>query len=470
MSDSHASADDSVLAALAQLDAAVTALLSVDLTRCSDDLALRALPALERDRRRLVAVDHRQVSEIDARGLAREHGFAKTVDLLVAALRIDRGEARARVIAAQDLGPRRDLAGQPLGPVLPYVAEASRDGAISSAHARVVAETLDALPHDVAAEKDRQIEGFLVEQARQFEPRTLKSIARRLLDTVDPDGSLSDEADRARRRHLTAIRRADGSVHGSFDLEPLTGEALLTVLDTLARPRPADGTGAKDRRTPGQRNHDGLRDLLMMALRSGSLAACGGVAATLLITMTAEQAASGAGLAKTAHGGLVPVPTALTLAGEAQMQLVRFDSVKGIEAYSHTQRLFTAQQRLALIARDGGCSAPGCTMPPALTEAHHIVEWATSRRTSVDNGTLLCGEHHRELPARGWRCVLKDGFPHWIAPAWLDPDQVPRRNVAHHPELVFSAAGAPDLPDREVNECQTGSASSASAVRASSTV
>lgn len=440
MSDSFTPADGAAHAAVTLLESAVDALMSLDLAACADDALLQILPAVEAQRRRLVAVDHRQIAEVSARGIAREHGFAATADLLVSHLRIDRGEARARVTAADDLGPRRDLAGQALEPILPAVASACAEGRISAAHARVVAQTLDALPHAVAAEKDREVELFLVEQAAQFEPRTLRLIARRLLDTVDPDGTLSDEADRARRRHVTTTRRADGSVHGSFDLEPLTGEALLTVLDTLARPRPADETGEQDRRTPGQRNHDGLHALLMMALRSGTLSTCGGVAATLLITMTAEQAATGTGLAKSAHGGLIPASTALTLAGEAQVQAVRIGSIKGIEAYSHTQRLFTQQQRLALIARDGGCSVPGCTMPPALTEAHHIVEWATSRRTSVDNGTLVCGDHHRELPARGWRCVLQDGYPHWIAPAWLDPSQTPRRNLAHHPELVLDGA------------------------------
>lgn len=426
--------------AVVRLARAVDELLSVDLAPCSDEALLNLVSAVEAQRHKLVAVDHREIAELDARGTARERGFAATADLLVAQLRIDRGEARARVTAAEDLGPRRDLTGQALEPILPAVAAASTEGLISAAHARVVAQTLDALPHPVAAERDREIELFLVEQAAQFEPRTLRLIARRLLDTVDPDGTLSDETDRARRRHLTMARRADGSVHGSFDLEPLTGEALLTVLDTLARPRPADETGDKDRRTPGQRNHDGLHALLMMALRSGTLSACGGVAATLLITMTAEQAATGTGLAKTAHGGLIPAPTVLTLAGEAQVHAVQIGSLKGIEAYSHTQRIFTQQQRLALIARDGGCSVPGCTVPPALTEAHHIVEWATSRRTSVDNGTLVCGVHHRELPARGWRCVLQDGYPHWIAPRWLDPGQTPRRNVAHHPELTLQHA------------------------------
>jgi hypothetical protein len=32
-----------------------------------------------------------------------------------------------------------------------------------------------------------------------------------------------------------------------------------------------------------------------------------------------------------------------------------------------------------------------------------------------------------------------NGTPHWTAPRWLDPDQTPRRNTAHHADLEFRA-------------------------------
>ena len=63
-----------------------------------------------------------------------------------------------------------------------------------------------------------------------------------------------------------------------------------------------------------------------------------------------------------------------------------------------THRIFTEGQRLAMIARDQGCSFPGCTAPPAWCQAHHVTDFALTRRTSVDDGTLLCGFHHREHP------------------------------------------------------------------------
>jgi len=89
-----------------------------------------------------------------------------------------------------------------------------------------------------------------------------------------------------------------------------------------------------------------------------------------------------------------------------------------------------------MIARDQGCSFPGCTAPPAWCQAHHVTDFALTRRTCVDDGTLLCGFHHREHPALGWTCRMIDGVPHWTAPTWIDPEQTPRRNRMHDPALV----------------------------------
>jgi hypothetical protein len=61
----------------------------------------------------------------------------------------------------------------------------------------------------------------------------------------------------------------------------------------------------------------------------------------------------------------------------------------------------------------------------------HITDFAISKRTSVDDGTLLCGFHHREHPNLGWTCQMLNGTPHWTPPHWIDPDQTPRRNRIH---------------------------------------
>lgn len=42
---------------------------------------------------------------------------------------------------------------------------------------------------------------------------------------------------------------------------------------------------------------------------------------------------------------------------------------------------------------------------------------------------------------------MRDGVPEWIPPRWLDLDQRPRRNTAHHlPDYDFGAFTMPVRP------------------------
>ena len=86
-----------------------------------------------------------------------------------------------------------------------------------------------------------------------------------------------------------------------------------------------------------------------------------------------------------------------------------------------------------MIARDGGCSFPGCDVKPNWCQAHHIVDYALGGPTSIDNGAMLCGFNHRDHSRTGWSCRMLNGTPHWIPPTWIDATQTPRRNHAHDP-------------------------------------
>jgi hypothetical protein len=387
-------------AVVARLSALIDELQGLDLTTLPGDDVLAVLRDLEVQKRRLATVDHALIAEIDSRGLAHEHACRNTAALLTQLVRVSPSEATGRVRAAADLGPRRGLTGQVLPPVFAQVAAAQAAGVISGAHARIVTATIDALPAAVQVEHEQWVQQFLVEQASELDPALLKQVARRITDTLDPDGTLTEERDRARRRDLTVRQRRDGSAHLDGELTAICAEALLSVLDSLAKPTPVED-GTRDPRTPGQRNHDGLHDglhdALLAVLRSGELPACNGVAATIVLTMTEQQAETRTGLVTTGHGALISVDQALTLTGDARVMPVTLTKTREIAAYGEAHRIFTEGQRLAMIARDQGCSFPGCSVGPAWCQVH-ITDFAISRRTSVDDGTLLCGFHHREHP------------------------------------------------------------------------
>ncbi|MDJ0378274.1 HNH endonuclease signature motif containing protein [Cryobacterium sp. PH31-L1] len=88
-----------------------------------------------------------------------------------------------------------------------------------------------------------------------------------------------------------------------------------------------------------------------------------------------------------------------------------------------SNRFFTATQRRALAARDGGCVIPGCTVPPHLAQAHHVIPWQKGGPTDIDNAVLLCNAGHASIDTSGWEIDMRDGRP-WIrGPLVFDPTQ-----------------------------------------------
>jgi hypothetical protein len=102
-------------------------------------------------------------------------------------------------------------------------------------------------------------------------------------------------------------------------------------------------------------------------------------------------------------------------------------------SYGRTKRLVPPEMRLALTARDRGCSFPGCTRPAAWTQAHHFREFADGGETSIENCGLACTWHHHQFQRKGWRSDITTGRPHWTPPKIIDPNQTPRRNTVHDP-------------------------------------
>ena len=102
-------------------------------------------------------------------------------------------------------------------------------------------------------------------------------------------------------------------------------------------------------------------------------------------------------------------------------------------------------QRLALTARDRGCTRPGCPAPPAWCEVHHLTEWQHGGGTDITNLALVCPYDHHLITDTGYTVRLGDPVRpgetarvEWTAPAHLDPTRQPRTNPLHHP---------PDLTD-----------------------
>ncbi len=418
--------------AVATVRAGIDALLSAPLTAATSTELTELLAELEVQRRRLEAVDQVLVAETVERGVAGEYARTSPADLLVTLLRITPAEAKARVGRARDVGPRRAFTGEALTPILPTVAGAVRAGEISTAHTAVITRCLAAIPGGMPYEVVPVAERMLVEAARHEHPGQLAKTALLLLARIDPDGAEPRDREIERRREFTLIKNADGTSRprGYFTAE-LTA-AWEAILDSLAAPVPAQD-GLPDDRTPGQRRHDALADAALRLIRSDTLPAAGGVPVTILATTTLAELIDGVGFATTGHGDPMPIPQLLQIACDGEFIPVIFNDAGGIVAFGRGRRLASRGQRLVLVARDGGCSFPGCDRPAAWTEVHHILPWNDGGHTDIDNMCLLCRYHHREFERRGWQVTMAaDGMPEWIPPAWIDPDRKPMRNRAHH--------------------------------------
>jgi len=220
--------------------------------------------------------------------------------------------------------------------------------------------------------------------------------------------------------HSSHGRRGDGRRGGGFD--PVS-EGLADTAD----PFNIDPRGVIDTRTAAQKRHDAFAAAIGVAARHASMPTVAGAAPTLVVTIDAKDLADGTGWAMLpgAHGhpfGHTPARVAAQTGCTGTIHRVIMDEGR-IIALSTTQRVFTAHQRQAIIARDRECLIPGCHTPATWCEIHHVTEHARGGPTHTDNGVPLCYFHHRSLDGSGWEIRMTAGIPQIRGPAWWDPHQ-----------------------------------------------
>ncbi|MDQ2837390.1 MAG: 13E12 repeat family protein, partial [Actinomycetota bacterium] len=326
--------------------AAVTDVLECSLAGLSEDELLDVVRVMERARRKVEAFDHAAVAELEARNVPGRYVVRGSRQFLAGLLNLSPAEASSRVRQAHELGPRVTVTGDRLEPLLPLTAEARADGAISSKQVEVIIHAITKLrAAELPVEELGAAEAFLVEQAHTFDAQVLAGIARQLVDTLDPDGQLVDDRRQQRLRSLHCVPNGDGMYRLTGDLDAETSALAMTVLHSLSAPKTTDGN--RDERSPSQRLHDAFRSVLKLALRSGQLPASGGIPATVLITMTADQYETRTGLASTSFGQKLTIDQALRIADQASIAWIVHNSAGGILNYGRTRRIATQGQTLA---------------------------------------------------------------------------------------------------------------------------
>jgi len=307
-------------------------------------------------------------------------------------LRIDPGTARAEARLAVALDLRWET-----------LARAVQKARVTAAQARVIARVLDELPEEATSDDAAGAERLLIDLAATLTPAELRTAGRRILELVDPARfedaearALQREEDEAEKRtSLSLSDLGDGTMAIRGKLPLRDGLRFKTYLESHAQPRKAQleeqGTKVPYDRLLGQ-----AFCRLLERYDADRLPHHGGDATTVFVTMTLAEltgrlATAGLGL----DGDRITAGEARRLACQASIIPVVLGGDSEVLDVGRSARLHSPVQRKAIRLRDKTCRADGCDIPAAWCDVHHLTPWSRGGRTSVKDGVLLCGHHHR---------------------------------------------------------------------------
>ncbi|WP_313404383.1 DUF222 domain-containing protein [Aeromicrobium sp.] len=392
---------------------------------------------LRSGQRFLASARARDLDQLSAEELASEATAIQSLERDAAALRMAVLSAAARKNAHQTTGDadmtalvangsgitRREATKQiklaTRIETAPQVKKALAKPGMSTAKAAIVTGALDELPADLTKAQRDQVETELVEAAQAMTADQLTRKAKRAIETLDVKRADDIENKRLQReehaqRQLSEfwIGRPDeqtGLVKFGGRTDALTADMLRTVIESKTSPRKralaeAEKTGVEtspveDRRdmTPPEKAGEAFAEIIRH-LPSDSFGNHGGVNAALVVTID-EKALRG----ETDRAGVTEFGTSIS-AGELRMIACGAGILPAVLDGSsvpldvgRTKRFHTQKQRIALGQRDQGCAYPGCDRPPGWCESHHATRWSDGGHTTVDDGVLLCGFHHRHV-------------------------------------------------------------------------
>jgi hypothetical protein len=434
------------------VDAAVSALLATDPTRRSTAEQKQFLVRTQRLINRLPALQHREIVALKQQASAAELG--DTLQRALAdILRVSRTDAMKLVDAAENLGPRTALNGEPLQPWLAATAGAQADGGIGAGHVAVIRDFMSSLPGHISITAREDAENTLVGIARVKRPEELRNDARDLHLQLDQDGpEPTDPKPRATKKGEMHVgpQQPDGRSKFWGYFTPESRATFEAVQAKWAKPgacNPADESpcidevsedaAARDGRSQAQRNHDAFLAVNRAMLASGGLGKHHGLPATVIVSTTLRELEAAAGLGVTAGGTRLPILEVLRLARHAHHYLVIYGDHGEVLHLGRTRRTASPSQQIVLYDRDRGCTRPGCTVPGYGSEAHHaVLDWANGGLTNIDDLAFACPKDNKLVTEGGWTTRKNIfGDTEWIPPTHLDTGQ-PRVNDYHHPERL----------------------------------
>jgi hypothetical protein len=333
----------------------------------------------------------RRLPDLERRRLHERDGHLSVASWVASTHRVSYGTARRSAATARALEH------------MPETRRALESGEVSLAGVGVLVQARAADPH--AFERS---EALLVQAARMHSISGLSRVVGHWRQAVAAQAGAETEAELRARRRLHASATFGGMVRVDGDLDPETGEVLLSalgaVVDAEAR------SGQAEERSPAQRRADALGEVCRQWLDLGPRPAVAGERPHLTLTVSAEALAGASGVggngdetdgAELDHVGPVSFSTARRLSCDASvMRVVMAGGSAPLDVGRRTP-VVPSSIRRAVVCRDRHCRFPGCDRPHAWCDAHHVVHWARGGRTGLSNLVLLCRRHHRLVHTGG---------------------------------------------------------------------
>ena len=249
----------------------------------------------------------------------------------------------------------------------------------------------------------------------------LGKVVHHYLARLKPDGR---EPDPTEGRRLSIHSWSDGTVTGTFQLDPIGGEKVQAALESIVQADRPKG----DDRSRSQQLADGLVQLCDNALASGELPQLRGSKPHVMLTLAAADLFDPAvvrGLGRLGFGSWLTQTQARHAGCDADLTPLLLDEHGAPLDMGRTRRLFPPHIRRALVVRDGHCVFAGCAAPSYWCDVHHLVHWVDGGETSADSGALLCERHHTKVhhgftiqrdPQGRWHTYRPDGTEILIHP------------------------------------------------------
>jgi hypothetical protein len=283
-------------------------------------------------------------------------------------------------------------------------------GRVSPEQADVIVRSIEALPSGELVR--RRGEAELLRHAAALDASELARAGRHLARVVDPDGAdhrLEQELEREERaahadRYLSIVADRMGGVRVRGRGTAEDGALLRAALLPLTSPEPVlDETTADrvyDPRDHGARCWDALIAAARHCLGTDLVPDSHGTRPRLAVTLDHEALKTGlAGrdVPTSEDGFELSVAAVRRLACDADLIPAVLGTRGEVLDVGRLRRLVTPVIWTAVVLRDRHCAFPGCSRPPVMCHAHHIVHWVDGGTTKLDNLVLLCGHHHRVL-------------------------------------------------------------------------